>query len=130
MMPPENKQYRIPEHAKILVVEDEVIVALDVEMMLVEGGAAEVLVASSLKAASIELMRRTDINLILTDVHLRDGSGLDLVSVARSRNIPIILTTGYDHKKTLGLPQIDKPYVRDELLRIVTEVLQNHIWQE
>ena len=124
-MPPETKPYQIPEHAKILVVEDEIIIALDLEMMLLEGGAAEVIVASSLKAASIELMRRTDINLILVDMHLHDGSGMDLVPAARSRKIPIILTTGYDDIKTEGLPHINKPYVRTKLLGLVAEVMKD-----
>ena len=123
-MPPGTKPCQIPEHAKILVVEDEAIIGLDVEMMLLEGGAAEVILCISLKTASIELMRRTDINLIIADVELRDGSGLDLVPIARGRNIPIILTTGFNNIKTDGVPLINKPYSQQELFDLVAEVMK------
>ena len=123
-MPPVTKPCRLPEHAKILVVEDEALIALDLEMLLLDGGAAEVIVALSLQAANVELTRRSDINLILVDLHLRDGSGLDLVPTARSRNIPIILTTGDGNIKSEGVPHIGKPYDQTELYRLVAEVMK------
>jgi DNA-binding NtrC family response regulator len=123
-MPPETKPCQLPEHAKILVVEDEALIALDLEMLLLDGGAAEVIVALSLGAANMELTRRSDINLILVDLHLRDGSGLDLVPTARSCNIPIILTTGDGNVKSDGLPYISKPYDETELYQLVTDVIK------
>ena len=64
--------------ARILIIEDEVLVAMELRFVLEDLGHEVVGVAATAKAAR-DLVRETEVDLALVDIHLSDGAtGIDL----------------------------------------------------
>src|ERR1044072_7984467 len=80
---------------KILVVDDEPSVTGSLELILSEGG-FEVLTANSF-ASSTEILNRTRVDLVITDLRLSDASGIDLIKHIKKStpDVEVILMTGY-----------------------------------
>lgn len=113
---------------RILVAEDEYMVARETVEVLVEAGAEPLGPVPSV-ADALALMARTEgrINAGLLDVSLRDDKVWPLVDVLLAQNIPVILATGYDTSAIpqayAGLPRCEKPVERRHLLRTLEQVL-------
>ncbi|MFN0190993.1 MAG: response regulator [Aestuariivirga sp.] len=114
----------IPEGTKILVVEDESIIAWDVEQLLRDCGARDVLVAPSLRQARTFLAEHPDVGLILIDLKLEGGSGTDLIPLAQEQGIPVIITTGYDYHGGGHFPVVSKPYSTDDLISAILDAMK------
>ena len=111
--------------APILVVEDEPLIALDIEDALAVLG-APVLLARSLAEAREHLAALVPPCLVFLDVLLPDGRSFDLAQELVTANIPLAFLTGYDH----GIPEtlaavtvIDKPFSTDVLVELARQVL-------
>ena len=79
---------------RILIVEDEALVAFDNETMLAEEG-YEVVATLDKYADAIETLDREQVDLILCDVRLHgDRTGIDLAKEACKRGIPVMFATG------------------------------------
>jgi DNA-binding response OmpR family regulator len=97
---------------RILVVEDEPLVAFDNEHLLSDAGYEVVGTVDNLADAS-RLIAEEDIHLILTDVSLNgDGDGMDVARAAAARQIPVLFVTGAPPPDGhgLGLGCLAKPY--------------------
>jgi CheY-like chemotaxis protein len=98
---------------RILIVEDEPLLAFDNEVMLGDLGYEVVATLDSFEDA-IELLDREEIELILSDYRLSgERTGLDLARAAKNRGIPIIFSTGHalpTESTQLALGCINKPY--------------------
>ena len=113
---------------KILVIEDEPDIRRNLEHNLSREGFS-VSAAASISEAST-LLASTDYNLILLDLMLPDGSGLDLCKSIKSNSdtesIPIIILTAKDDEvdKVVGFElgaddYVTKPFsVRELILRV------------
>ena len=113
---------------KILVIEDEPDIRRNLEYNLSREGFS-VSAAASISEAST-LLASTDFNLILLDLMLPDGSGLDLCKSIKSNSdtesIPIIILTAKDDEvdKVVGFElgaddYVTKPFsVRELILRV------------
>ena len=114
----------IAPDCKILIVEDQSLIAHDLEALLADYGASKILIANNLQEACFQLMRNSDINLVLIDVDLRDGSGMELFKVLRRRHIPMIFTTGYPASEVeIDAPVVTKPYSSEKLMAVILAVL-------
>ena len=79
---------------RILVVEDEALIAFDNETMLKAAG-YEVVGAVDNAAAALALIDRGGIDLVLADIRINgDGSGLDVARAASAAAIPVLLAAG------------------------------------
>lgn len=103
----------------VLVVEDNLIIALGCEAMLREGGAGEVLVAASLAEAKAHIAEQR-VDFALLDFSLGRENSLPVAEELRASGVPVIFTTGYG--ETLDLPDgfqaapvIVKPYTLESL---------------
>ena len=77
-----------------LVIEDEALIAMDVERVLRECGFGSVAIAASEQQA-IEAASHQCPDLITCNVRLNPGSGLEAIgSICRQRSIPVIFLTG------------------------------------
>jgi len=98
---------------RILIVEDEPLLAFDNEMMLGDLGYEVVATLDSFEDA-IELLDREKIDLILSDYRLSgERTGLDLARAAKNRGSPIVFSTGHalpSESTQLALGCINKPY--------------------
>ncbi|MBA3732169.1 MAG: sigma-54-dependent Fis family transcriptional regulator, partial [Gammaproteobacteria bacterium] len=116
----------------ILIVEDEAVLAKAIaKRFRKEGYVSDV--AGTLAAAREQIARATP-DLILLDMRLPDGSGLDFLEQLRERDsadIPVVVMTAYgeleDAVAALKLKALDylkKPVDLDELLLIVEKVFR------
>ncbi|HMJ49828.1 MAG TPA: sigma-54 dependent transcriptional regulator, partial [Burkholderiales bacterium] len=118
---------------RVLIIEDESLFGRAVKKRLEKAG-HECVVAATL-AEGRELARNSAPELVLLDLRLPDGNGLDLLTELRaageSRQPPVIVLTAYGeisdavHAMKLGAADyLKKPVDLDELLLAVDKVLQ------
>src|SRR5665213_3014112 len=102
---------------RVLLVEDEILIAMMAEQMLTDMGAS-IVGPSQTVAEAMELAKRADIDLALLDVNL-NGERIDPVLVLlRERGIPVVLATGYGAMAQgvpADIPLIEKPYSEAKL---------------
>ena len=98
-------------HAKILVVEDEAITALDIQGLLERMGFEVVSIASNGREA-IQKAKDLKPDLILMDITLKgEMDGIEAADeIMNLFNIPVIYLTGYSDEKTFERIKLTKPY--------------------
>jgi len=96
---------------KILIVEDEVIVARNIEKRLISAGYKVAGIASSAKEA-IELAASLKPDLVLMDIKLKGKmDGIDAAKAIRnSYRLPIIYLTSYADEETFQRAKITEPF--------------------
>lgn len=103
---------------KILIVEDEALVAMLLEDIVADMGHRVVAIAGQL-ARAIEQARTLDIDLAILDLNL-DGQRTDaLASILSARAIPFVFATGYGaagvSPEWAHAPVVQKPFQPREL---------------
>ena len=83
-----------PGSRKVLVVEDDALIAMLLEDMLAELGFEVVGPATRLRGA-LELAERQSFDIAILDVHLGSEQSFPVADVLRLRGIPFIFATGY-----------------------------------
>lgn len=104
--------------SRILLVEDEPLVAFDNEYMLQDAGYQVVATVDSVADAA-RVIEAEAIDLILTDLNLAgDGDGTDVARAAGAKGIPVLFVTGHctEQAKALALGCLAKPYSEKVLL--------------
>jgi len=102
---------------RVLVIEDEALIAVLVEDMLTDLGATVVGPAGSV-AKGLELLEREPIDAAVLDVNLRSESIDPIIDKLKALQAPFLFATGYGEtslSRTAGAPVVAKPYTRDEL---------------
>ncbi|WP_372617621.1 ATP-binding protein [Falsiroseomonas sp.] len=108
---------------RVLVVDDDPLVAAGTAMMLEDLGHST-LVATSAEDALLQLDRDPMVDLVLTDHAMPGLTGLELAERLRVERpaMPVALATGYAElppSATSWLPRLNKPYRQEELARLV-----------
>jgi CheY-like chemotaxis protein len=110
---------------RILVVEDEPIVALDLAGVLESRGATILGPASSVAEAR-RFISGSQIDCAVLDVNLGRESVAPLVRELGELNIPLVFLTGYDERDLSPLwrvhPILHKPTVAEELIDAVRHI--------
>src|SRR5262249_42098570 len=113
----------------VLIIEDEVLIALDLEALATSLGHRVIGVART-HAEAIELARANNPGLILSDIQLADGSsGLGAVEeLMYSFDAPVIFITAYPERFLTGeRPEpaylVSKPFERAAVSAIVSQAL-------
>lgn len=109
---------------RIMVVEDEPLVAFDNESMLRDAGYVVVATVDNYVDAA-EAMARDALDLILTDISLAgEGSGVDVARAASALGIPVLFVTGNctAEAKALAVGCLAKPYSERVLLGTLAAV--------
>lgn len=88
---------------RILVVEDEYFLADDITIALRARGAEVIGPVGDVDEALGKVESRGPIDGAVLDINLREEMAYPIADVLRARNIPFILTTGYD-RRTLPEP--------------------------
>lgn len=113
------------DNRRILVVEDEAIVALDLADMLESNGAV-VLGPASTVADARRLIAGAAVDCAVLDVNLGRESVAPLVRELGDLKIPFVFMTGYDEKDMAPLwrhyPILHKPTVAAELIDALTQI--------
>jgi two-component SAPR family response regulator len=110
---------------RILVIEDEAIIAMMVEDMLTELGATVVGPASSIKRGLL-LADSCILDAAVLDVNIRSERVDPVADVLRERRVPIVFATGYGGHASEAAADtrvIEKPYTLEKLEHALTTVL-------
>lgn len=94
---------------KVLLVDDHPMIAAALEMLL-RGTQYELLGRARTAAEAVTMLNKHKPRLLLLDVHLPDGSGLDVlrrISRARSKPAVILLTAGMDDSQLLAAAELN-----------------------
>ena len=115
------------EGRKVLVVEDEVIIAMVIEDTLLELGVEIVGPVESLDAA-LRLAREASIDAAVLDVNIRGGNSYPVADVLDERGIPFVLCSGHGDlalgERHRHRPRLTKPYSMRALGDQVLELLK------
>jgi CheY-like chemotaxis protein len=110
---------------RILLVEDEFIIAAMAEDMLTALGATVIGPANTI-AMAVRLAQTDRIDAAVLDVNM-DGERIDPVAeVLGARNVPVVFATGYGARALGGAPEtpvLDKPYTQEELAAALARAL-------
>ena len=83
------------ELGKVLVLEDEPFISLDMEEMLLIMGATEI-VSLDTRAAALEWLALNSLDLAVVDPRLNDGLCTDVAERLAERNVPFVVYSGAD----------------------------------
>ena len=109
---------------RILIVEDEPLVAFDNEHSLAEAG-YEVVGTVDTLADAVRLLGEEEIDLVLSDIKLAgEGDGMDVARAASARGVPVLFVTGNCpvEARSLGIGCLAKPY-SEKTLKAALEAL-------
>jgi DNA-binding response OmpR family regulator len=109
---------------RLLLVEDEPLVAFDTEHFLGEAGFEVVATVDSVADAVRVIGEDSDIDLVLVDVSLSDGSGTEVARVAHARGIQVLFVTGNCPGDAMALAAgcLAKPYPQRDLLAAIDAI--------
>jgi two-component system, response regulator PdtaR len=114
--------------SRILIVEDEPLVAFDNENMLQDAGYQVVATVDSFADAAL-VIESEEIDLVLTDISLAgEGDGTDVARAAAAKGISVLFVTGHPsaEAQSLALGCLAKPYSEKVLLGALT-ALDDHV---
>jgi CheY-like chemotaxis protein len=110
---------------RVLVVEDEPILAMALEDMLEDLGCEVVGPASRLQPA-LRLAREAAVDAAILDINLHGEHSHPVADLLRARAIPILFATGYGSACSQGyedVPVLPKPYRQDRLVALLERLL-------
>jgi len=113
---------------RVLVVEDEALVALQLEDMLTELGCAVIGPASRVGQA-LELLGGEPVEVAVLDLNIAGELVYPVADELGNRGLPYIFVTAYGRSGLTepyrGRPVLEKPFARRELLRAILDTLQH-----
>ena len=111
---------------RILIVEDEPMVAIDTEQALTEVGFSIAGVAYSLETA-LHLVAGGGFDAVILDANLKGLSAAPVAEALTALGLPFVVTTGYALNQRpeglLSAPYLRKPYRPAELVRALEQIL-------
>jgi CheY-like chemotaxis protein len=113
---------------RILVVEDEMLVLMNVEMMLEDLGCSAVYAAANV-AEALVLLAEQNFDAAMLDVNLGGEKSYPIADMLTQRGIPFAFSTGYtDHGHRIDLenrPVLRKPYLLEDVAAVFKQLLDN-----
>jgi DNA-binding response OmpR family regulator len=111
---------------RVLIIEDEMLIALMLQDMLEDVGLTVEAIANSL-AGGLEVAARADVQLAILDVNLNGEEAYPIAELLRGRRVPFIFSTGYGagnlRPDFASVPQLVKPYQQDSLRAAIDAAL-------
>ena len=111
--------------ARVLIVEDEIIVALFLEDLLCDFGYEVAGVVSHLDQA---MAHAVDYDVAVLDVHINGRPVFDFADTLAARGTPFVFATGYGARgipdRHAGRPVVQKPFQPEELKWVLTQALE------
>lgn len=111
---------------RILVVEDEMLVLMNIEMALEDLGCSTICAAASVTEA-LALLGQQTFDAAMLDVNLGGEKSYPVADMLIQRGIPFAFSTGYgDHGDRIDLddhPVLRKPYLHADLIAVFDRLL-------
>lgn len=117
---------RLAERRRVLVVEDDMLIALMIEGTLSDLG-IEIVGPTGSVAEARQLASHRQVDAAVLDVNIRDGSSFPVADILSERGVPFVFTTGHGPEALTaahrGRPFLGKPYTATELGAEVLKLL-------
>jgi two-component SAPR family response regulator len=116
---------------RILIVEDEPLIAFDNENILGDAGYEIVATVDDLDEA-LDALEREEIHLILSDVRLKkQQTGIQLARAAKEKGVPTLFATGHSYPgaSEIAIGCLSKPYTERQLCKAI-ECVDRHLQGE
>lgn len=113
---------------RILLVEDEPLVAFDNEHLLSEAGYEVVATVDNLAGAA-RVIEQEELDLVLSDIKLSgDGDGMDVARVAAAKGVPALFISAAcpAEAHSIGVGWLAKPYT-DRALKAALEAVEQKL---
>lgn len=115
----------VPFPKNILLVEDNMIIAMDTEGVLMELGAQSVRVCADVET-SLDFIDKTKFDFAILDVNLGSETSLEVAHKLNAINIPFIFASGYGESQILDafdtkVDTISKPYDKERLKKAILD---------
>jgi CheY-like chemotaxis protein len=114
---------------KVLVVEDEGLVALMIEDILQDLG-CEIVASVAHLADACVIAAKAPIDLAVLDVNLGGERSFPVAEILRDRGVPFLFSTGYETDgipaEFNGYPVLGKPFSAKDLQQTISRALQAH----
>jgi CheY-like chemotaxis protein len=121
-----TERRHLPQGLRVLVVEDEMVVAMLLEDMLTDLGCLIVGPASRVDEA-LQLAEREDVDAAILDVNVAGAEVYPVAAALAAKRIPFVFATGYGtgglRDEYRGTPTVQKPFRQDDLARSIVEAL-------
>lgn len=106
---------------RLLIVEDEPLIAFDTEHLLSDEGFEVVATVDRVAEALALVGDGQTIDLVLADVELADGSGVEVARAAHGRGIPVLFVTGGcpPEAEAIAAGCLAKPFAQRDLLAAI-----------
>jgi DNA-binding NtrC family response regulator len=115
---------------RVVIIEDEGMVAMLLEDMLTELGHEVVAIVGKMDRAA-QLISETSADVVVLDVNLNGEQTYPLASALASRGIPFVFSTGYGSaglkKEWIGRPALQKPFRAQDLERAMRQAFGNSL---
>jgi CheY-like chemotaxis protein len=117
---------------RVLLLEDEYLIAVDVEQLCQDNGARSVAIVRSLDELDSTAVDQPDFDVAIIDLILNGASTLDFAQQLQARGLPFVFATGYTEldevgQRFPGVPIVSKPYSSGDLLEAVTAVVRGRL---
>jgi CheY-like chemotaxis protein len=114
------------ESDRVLVVEDEALLAIELARIVADVTAAKPVMADTVKAAR-QAVRNSRIDLAVLDISLPDGTAFEVADYLLQQGTPYMFVTALD-RSTIPLrhraaPVVSKPFGESEVRVALTSVL-------
>lgn len=113
--------------ARVLLLEDEFLIAMDAEQVLLDLGAAQVEIASTLAEAE-RLAANGRFDLAMLDVNINGQVSFPLAESLWRRGVAVVFATGYEMRNQ-PFPAfalcVTKPYTSANLQEVFSKALQS-----
>ncbi len=108
---------------KILVLEDEFLIAMDIEQLCRDHGAADVVIVRDLTEVDSPTVA-AQFDAAIVDLMLGGISTLDFASGLRDTGVPFVFASGYSDAEEIkasfpGVTLVTKPYSGEDLIEAV-----------
>ncbi|WP_375262392.1 response regulator [Palleronia sp.] len=111
------------EGLRVLLVEDEMLVCMDLEDMLEQFGCIVVGPAARVKQA-LDLIEREALDIAVLDVNLGTERSYPIADRLSARGVPFLLSTGYAEVEPSysDRPRLQKPFSDQQFARALTDL--------
>lgn len=110
---------------RVLIVEDEFMIALDIQAMITDLGCAAVALASTVEKA-LSLLEQDAFDIVLLDINLSGASSFPVAEMLAERKIPFAFLSGYDSQilpaSFAERPILKKPFSERDLSALLTNL--------
>jgi DNA-binding response OmpR family regulator len=114
--------------ARILIVEDETILAMDLENQLKHQGCGVIDLASR-ETKALKLLEQNRPDAVVLDLNLDGKLPSELANTLIARHIPFVIVTGYgkrqfDFPALQEAPRLHKPIKTEELVHALSDLIR------